>query len=603
MPEFAHSETLAVAAFEAEPPPGRARALLSALFRRPSAWIAIIWIVFVVVLSAFASQLGLADPRDQELGNTFAVPSFEHLLGTDSLGRDIFSRIAHGGGELLLVALIPIGVSFALGIPLGMLAGYVGGSVDAVVAFVVNVLFSIPGIVVILAVAAVTSNDLTAMMLVIGVVGSGGVIRLVRASTVATKNLLYVDAARVAQLSRMRILLRHILPNVAAPLVVHAFLGYGGMFLILTALAFLSLGFDPEAPNWGTLTLEASRNIAQHPWLMVPIGVAIICTILAINTIGSTLLRALPTQEGGLDRIRPKGARWMNRLRAVATPDDVGSRSSDALLRLEGVSVSIPGVRGGAPLVEGVSIEVRRGETLALVGESGSGKTLTALATVRLLPREAMISAGYIDFDGVRISSLSERAFRAYRGRRIGFVSQEPLRALDPCYTVGSQLVEVLRHHHRLRRKAAQERAAALLRMVGIARVDDVLRSFPHQLSGGMAQRVAIALAISGEPDLIVADEPTTALDVTVQAEILDLLEELQQRLGLALILVTHDFGVVADMADVVAVMQSGRIVEVGSARQTLREPKAPYTVELLRAASYEITRRGAVETKRAVDG
>jgi len=429
-----------------------------------------------------------------------------------------------------------------------------------------------------------------AICLVLGVVGSGAVIRLVRLSTVATKNLLYVDAARVARLPRWRILLRHILPNVAAPLIVQGFLVYGGIFLFLTALSFLSLGFSPETPSWGQMTYEASQNISQHPWAMVPIGAVIILTVLALNTLGSTLLAALPSQQ--TTHPSPPSAPHPNRTAASGSatsdrpsPHPAGPVPDDVLLRLSGLTIAIPGVRDGKPLVEGVSLDVHRGRTLALVGESGSGKTLTALALLGLLPHGAHICAGQVLFEQTDLAGMSEQRLRRLRGNRIAFVSQEPMVALDPCFTVRSLLLEAVHEHTPLRRRAARARAAELLTLVGIGQVDRVLDSFPHQLSGGMAQRVAIALAISGEPELLVADEPTTALDVTVQAEILDLIRSLQEKLGMTTIIVTHDFGVVADLADDVAVMYAGQIVERGRVDDVLLEAVHPYTQALLAAS------------------
>jgi peptide/nickel transport system permease protein len=571
------------------------RALRTAFAGRPVAWLALAWLAAVVFVSIFASHLGLPNPQAQDLTDTFGLPSAQHWLGTDSLGQDTLSRIAHGGGQLLLVALIPVALSYLIGVPLGLFGGYVGGWADTLISFYVNVLYSIPGIVVVLATAAATGNNLAAMTAVLGVFGSAGIIRLVRSSTVVTRNLLYVDAARVAQLPRRRILLRHILPNVAAPLVVQAFLAYGGIFLLLTSLAFLSLGFNPDQPSWGQITYEASQNISQHPWLMVPIGAVIILTLLAINALGSAFLRLMPSQAARDRAVKRHARRPQARPEAASdgppspgapTPGAQQPDSDSAMLHVDGLSVSIPGVHGDAPLVDGVTLAARQGETLALVGESGSGKTLTALAIANLLPPEAQISSGQIALDGRVVSALSERGFRRLRGRKIAFIAQEPSRALDPCFTVRSQLTEVIRGHGRAGRAQARRRAAELLDLVGIARVEDVLRSYPHQLSGGMAQRVAIAMAISGDPELIVADEPTTALDVTVQAEILDLLRGLQERLGMTLILITHDMGVVADMADTVAVMRGGKVVETGPARHVLTEPADAYTRELLRAAS-----------------
>ena len=585
---------------------GRGQNPIIGLLRRPAVLASLAWLALVVIASAAASFLAPQDPLTQDIAHALAGPSTAHWLGTDELGRDLFSRLLHGGGYLLLIGLVPVGVSFLLGVPGGLLAGFVGGWMDVLTGFLVNVIQALPGIVVVLAIAAATNNNLLIMCVVIGVLGSAGILRLVRASTQATRNLLYVDAARVAGLPRWRILSRHILPNILGPLVVQGFLLYGGSFMFLTALSFLSLGFSPEAPSWGQLTYSASQQISTDPWMMVPIGVSLVLTVHVLNTLGAALLTTLPSAQRGSLLAGQGSAPRRGEVRPVPTAEAAepaqteaahpGHRGreidqahaeppEDALLALDRVSVSFPAVRGGLPLVEDVSFHVRRGRTLGLVGESGSGKSLTALAVLGLVPAPGEISSGKVFFDGDDLLQKSEKELSRIRGARIGLVSQEPMVALDPCFTVESQLMEPLRAHRRLSRRQAREQCRELLRLVGIVKPDQVARSYPHQLSGGMAQRVAIALALSGEPDLLVADEPTTALDVTVQAEILDLLRHLQSTLGMTLLLVTHDLGVVADICDDVAVMYAGQIVETGSVDDVLLKPTHPYTRALLNAA------------------
>jgi oligopeptide/dipeptide ABC transporter ATP-binding protein len=256
---------------------------------------------------------------------------------------------------------------------------------------------------------------------------------------------------------------------------------------------------------------------------------------------------------------------------------------STPLLAVEGLTAAFPLKTGGtAAAVDGVSFTVARGETFALVGESGSGKSVTALSIIRLVQPPGRITAGRIVFDGQDLTALDERAMRAIRGRRIGFVFQEPMIALNPVYTIGFQLRETLEVHGLSRGAAARARAVALLDAVRVPdphkRVDD----YPHQLSGGLRQRAMIALALAAEPALVIADEPTTALDVTVQAEILDLLRDMRTRLGLSLLLITHDLGVVAEMADRVGVMYGGRIVETAPASRLFDHPGHPYTRGLL---------------------
>lgn len=560
---------------------------------RPVAWISLLWLLLIALACAFAGVLAPDDPLAQNISSTLAGPSTAHWLGTDDLGRDLLSRLLYGGGGLLAIALIPVAVSLAIGVPAGLAAGYIRGGIDTAASFVVDVMFALPGLVVILAVAAVTNNNLIVMTLVFGVLTSGGIFRVVRSATAAARDLPYVDAALVARLPRRRILARHVLPNLAGPLVVQAFVQYSGTFLFITALSFLGLGFSPETPSWGQLTLTATQNLYQDPWMMVPVGFVLISTVLALNLVGFALLQGLTDYRrpsliplGRAARRNALPTRSADSVRPVIAPRESGVPvAADVVLAVEDLQVTFPGVdRIARPVVDGVSLSLRRGEAFGLVGESGSGKTTTALAVLGLVPPPGRITAGRILLDGQDLLNIGEARLRAVRGSKLGLVSQEPMVALDPCFTVGSQLRELLRLRRDLPNRLVATTALELLRDVGLPTPEAVARRYPHQLSGGIAQRVSIAMALSREPQVLVADEPTTALDVTVQAEILDLLRRLQQERSMALLLVTHDLGIVADLCDRVAVMSEGKIVEVGTAEQVLMHPHHPYSRRLVNA-------------------
>jgi oligopeptide/dipeptide ABC transporter ATP-binding protein len=255
---------------------------------------------------------------------------------------------------------------------------------------------------------------------------------------------------------------------------------------------------------------------------------------------------------------------------------------SDPLLSVEHLTTVFDLPRGPVPAVDDVSFEIRAGETLGLVGESGSGKSVTALSILRLVQPPGRISGGALHFNGRDLLTLSERDMQAVRGADIALVFQEPMTALNPVFTIGDQLAETLTVHGRATRRDAKARAVELLRAVRIPDAAARVGDYPHQLSGGMRQRVLIAMAIACKPSLVIADEPTTALDVTIQAEVLDLLREMKDTYHLSLLLITHDFGVIAETADRVAVMYAGRIVETGPVRAMLRDPRHPYTRGLL---------------------
>jgi oligopeptide/dipeptide ABC transporter ATP-binding protein len=259
------------------------------------------------------------------------------------------------------------------------------------------------------------------------------------------------------------------------------------------------------------------------------------------------------------------------------------SGAAGTLLSVENLSIGFDSDDGFVPVVEEVDFVLATGRTLALVGESGCGKSLTALALLGLLPPFGRISSGTIRFDGQDLVQLNERSFARVRGNRISMIFQEPMSALNPVFNVGSQVAESLILHRGLSRRKARVEAVALLATVGIPDPADRAASYPHQLSGGMRQRVLIAMALACEPDILIADEPTTALDVTIQAQIMDLMLELQERLGMAILFISHDFGVVSRMADEIAVMYGGRIVETAPSGELLGKPRHPYTQALLR--------------------
>ncbi len=265
-----------------------------------------------------------------------------------------------------------------------------------------------------------------------------------------------------------------------------------------------------------------------------------------------------------------------------------------AILDVQGLTISFPGMRGGFAPVRDVDFSVNRGETLCIVGESGCGKSLTALAVMGLLPQRAQRAARRLTFGGRDLQGLSEREMADIRGSRMSMIFQEPMTSLNPAYTIGEQLVETYLRHKKARRPEAVDRAVHLLERVGIPAATGRLRQYPHQLSGGLRQRIMIAMALMCGPDLIIADEPTTALDVTIQAQILHLLKSLQGQFHMGVILITHDLGIVARVATRVAVMYAGQVVETGTVNEVFAAPMHPYTQALMRCIPIPgRTRRG----------
>ncbi len=277
---------------------------------------------------------------------------------------------------------------------------------------------------------------------------------------------------------------------------------------------------------------------------------------------------------------------------------------AQALLKVSDLRTQFRTPEGVVRAVDGVGFQVDRGRVLGIVGESGSGKTITALSILRLVPQPAgRIESGQIRFDGVDLLGLSEREMRSIRGRRIGMIFQEPMTSLNPVFSIGDQIAETLRVHLKVERRAALDQTIELLRQVGIPAAERRVHDYPHQLSGGMRQRVMIAMAIACGPELVLADEPTTALDVTIQAQILELLDELRARLGMAMILISHDLGVIAQVAHDVAIMYAGKVVEQAETRELFAHPLHPYTRGLLASLPRFDRADGARHRLQAIPG
>jgi peptide/nickel transport system permease protein len=417
--------------------------------------------------------------------------------------------------------------------------------------------------------------------------------RLIRGQALTVSAEPFVEASRAIGTRRWTILARRVFPNVLSPLLVQVSLALGGVLLAEAALSFLGLGAQPPTPSWGSMLKEAYDNsLFTASWQLVIPGVAIALAVLAFNTLGDALGATLGVsrpppvrrRSAGRDRNRPD--RSARGLTAVVRPrPHPGPPPGHALLSIEDLTVEFDTTAGPVRVVEGISLEVEPGQIVGLVGESGSGKTVTSLAVMRLLPSPpATIVAGTVTFDGRDLLSLGFEEMRQVRGQDIAMVFQDPMSSLNPAYPVGTQLMEAIRLHEKVTKTSARDRSLDLLRRVEIPDPAGRLAAYPHQLSGGMRQRVMIAMALACGPRLLIADEPTTALDVTVQAQILDLFRHLQAEQQLSVIFVTHDLGVVADLCDRVAVMYAGQIVEDAPAGQVFARPRHPYTEGLLEA-------------------
>ena len=549
--------------------------------RKPLGVVSTVFIVLIAAACILAPVLAPYGAQTEDLLHVNAGPSAAHLLGTDELGRDILSRLLYGGRITLLGVLECVVVILIISLPLGLASGYLGGSFDRFANAAIDLVLSIPAIIVVLAVLAVFGSSMTVGMVTYGIIASAAVSRVIRSATLAIREELYVDAARTSGLSNLRIVVGHVLPRVAGPVIVQTALWAALALIVQTGLAFLGLGVTPPAPSWGGMVSEAAQLIDQDRWMLVPSGGIIALTTLAFGFIGDAVRdAAVEGWSGSVQTARPARRRAPMRTVEVETQEAL---PDTAVLAARSLSVAF--TKGGqtVTVVDDISFDLQHGEVLGILGESGSGKSVTALSLLGLTPGNGH-ATGAVHFSGHDLTKLQESELQRFRGGEIAMVFQDPMGALDPSFRVGAQIAEVVRQHRRMSRAEAWQTAVAMLGQVRLRDPETVARRYPHELSGGMAQRVCLALALSTEPRVLIADEPTTALDVTVQAEILDLLRTLRDERELSIILVTHDWGVVADLCDRVVVMYAGQVVEVAEVDYLFRDPLHPYSSALQRS-------------------
>jgi len=559
-------------------PPMQEPGFIRRLARRPLAVGSLAFLAIVALAAVLAPLVAPYAPNSLDLLHVLQGPSWAHPLGTDNLGRDMLSRVIYGGRVTLVGTAIGVGVALVVGVSAGLAAGYTGGRSDWIVTRLADMALAIPAIMILLVVLSVFGRDETIAMVSFGLIISPVVMRVIRGATLTVRDELFVDAARVSGLTGPQVIVRHILPRISGVVIVQASLLAASAVLVETGLGFLGLGVPPPTATWGGLVATASTYVQVQPWLLVPSGLIVALTVLAFGLLGDAVRDA--ATENWLGGPTQPHARPSLRTELHAPAPRTKEASEAHLLSVEDLVVAFPGPRR---VVDGVSFDVKPGETLGLVGESGCGKSMTALALLRLLPGGGSVESGHCWLAGRDLIELSDADSRRVRGSEIGLVSQNAIASLDPVFTVGSQLGELVRlQQPHASRAEVRRRVLGLLEMVRLQNPAKLVQRYPHELSGGMAQRVAIAAALVGQPQLLIADEPTTALDVTVQAEILALLRSLQRQTRMAILLITHDWGIVADMCERAVVMYAGQVVEVASVDDLFHQPLHPYAEGLL---------------------
>ncbi len=547
------------------------------LFRNRLAALGAVVLGAILLLVIITPLLPLQDPDATATADRFKRPFSEgHVLGTDHLGRDLLSRLLYGTRLSLAVGFAAALIAATLGSGIGIVAGYFGGRIDNIIMRGVDMLMAFPYILLALAIVAALGPGLMNALIAVAAVNVPFFARNIRGITVGLAGREFIDAARLAGMGHTRIILSELLPNVLPVIVIAMSTTVGWMILETAGLSFLGLGSQPPQADLGSMLGEARSSIISHPHTSVVPGVMIFLIVMSINLLGDGVRDALDP------RLR-SGA--LSRPRAMTVVDRVGSipQATDDLLAIQNLETEFHVEDRIYKAVGGVSLAVEAGECLGIIGESGSGKSVTALSVMGLVASPpGVIKGGAVRFQGTDLIGAPYETLRRLRGDRVAYIFQDPLSTLHPLYRIGDQLSEAIQSHHKLTRAEARKKAIQLLKDVRFPNAEARLDSYPHEISGGMRQRVGIAMALANEPDVIIADEPTTALDVTVQAQILSLLDDLRRARGLAIIFITHDFGVVAQLCEKVAVMYAGRIVEEGPTKSVLQAPAHPYTKRLI---------------------
>ncbi|MER7230338.1 dipeptide/oligopeptide/nickel ABC transporter permease/ATP-binding protein [Streptomyces olivaceus] len=550
-------------------------------------------VLLVVVLGAVFAPLLTQDPL--ATGIPARAPGADHWFGTDRAGRDVFARVVHGARYSLVIGLGATLAALVLGSALGALAATSRRLADESVMRTLDVVMSFPPIALAAVLVAVFGPSVPVIIFTIAFVYSPSLARVVRANVLEQYGEDYVAAERVVGARRGHIVVRHVAINCAAPVLVFATVMVADSIIFEASLSFIGAGVQDPDPSWGSVLAYGRQILLSGGWwaTLFP-GLCVLVTVLALNVLseGMTDAAASPdtSRTGGTDsdataatapaaeradgaEVDAALAELASRLRA--TEPAVPPLAADAadLLVVRDLSIRFPDRYGDTRVVDGISFTVREGETLGLVGESGCGKSVTSLAVMGLLARNAE-AAGEIRYRGRDLLKLAPKERRALMGPEIAMVYQDAMSSLNPSVLIGTQLKW-------LTSRGGTRTPAELLELVGLS-PERTLRSYPHELSGGQRQRVLIAMALSRGPRLLIADEPTTALDVTVQAQVVELLVRLRDELGFAMVLVSHDLALVGDLAHRVAVMYAGQVAETGETRALLTDPAHHYSRGLL---------------------
>ncbi|MBF0678828.1 MAG: dipeptide/oligopeptide/nickel ABC transporter permease/ATP-binding protein [Devosia sp.] len=559
-------------------------------------------LVLVCLGAIFAPLIAPYDPLATGLTRGPAGPDAAHWFGTDRQGRDIFSRLVYGARYSLIIGLAATAVALVAAAILGAIAATSGKWVSEVLMRVLDMVMSFPGIALAVVFVTVFGQTMPVLVLTIAFLYVPQLTRVIRANIIGQYGEDYVAAIRVMGASTPHILIKHVARNCIAPVLVFATILVADAIVFEASLSFIQAGVPDPEPSWGNVMASGRQLVMSGAWWSTLFaGALITVTVLALNVLaeGMTDAMAAPRARAQVNAAEVEAAiEQLEAPKAEETADAAGSALLEErlaelrrvelartdrltmdetvapILEVRNLSIGFPR-HGNVDVVDNISFSVRPGETVALVGESGCGKSITSLAIMGLLDPKARIR-GEILFEGKNLLTMSEKERNALRGKGIAMIYQDALSSLNPAMLIRSQMAQ-------LTSRGGTRSAEDLLTMVGLDPTR-TLNSYPHELSGGQRQRVLIAMALTRNPKLVIADEPTTALDVTVQKQVVDLLNRLREELGFAMLFVSHDLALVAEISHRISVMYAGQMVEQGKTREILTQPVHEYTRGLLGA-------------------
>ncbi|EIK87605.1 oligopeptide/dipeptide ABC transporter, ATPase subunit [Gardnerella vaginalis 6119V5] len=561
--------------------------------------IAFIVIALLAFCAIFARFIAPCDPV--KITQNYQAPTGAHWFGTDNLGRDVFSRVMYGARYSLVIGLSSVLFALVMGAIIGSIAAVSRTWIAELIMRLIDIVMSIPGIALAAVCLAILGQSMIGIIISIGVLYVPQIARIVRANIISEYGKDYVRAVIVSGARAPWILLKHVTRNIAAPVMVFTTLCVADAIVFEASLSFINAGIPEPTPTWGNILSSAKAGVIFGYWwqALFP-GLAIMITVLCLNILSEGITDAMvaaPTAPVSKTAADADAARKEDRILTdpVAAYKEQHAALVESLAklreaelkrtdRLQPMSTEAPAIEvkdlciqfpryGNVNVVDHLSFAVRPGETMGLVGESGCGKSITSLAIMGLLDPKAKIS-GQILFNGKDLVKLSPKEHNALRGHEIAMVYQDALSSLNPSMLIKTQMKQ-------LTSRGGTRSAEELLELVGLD-PKRTLESYPHELSGGQRQRVLIAMALTRDPKLIIADEPTTALDVTVQKQVIDLLNELREKLGFAMVFVSHDLALVAKVAHSITVMYAGQVVEQGATKEILTDPHHEYTRGLL---------------------